>query len=371
MLKNKMKLILLIMCTLLLVLVAVVCVFLSHPRFGHLPQGERLRRIERSPNYRDGEFRNLEITPITISDKSRIKGFWDFLFGKRPDNLRPQLPIPAIKTDLGTLNSMEELLIWFGHSSYLLQTSGKRFLVDPVFCQAAPVSFVNKPFAGTNIYSPENMPDIDYLIITHDHWDHLDYKTVTRLKSKLGMVICPLGVGEHFEYWGFDPKRLIELDWDEHAVLKDGFTVHCLPARHYSGRGLTANRSLWASFLLQSPSQRIYIGGDSGYGSHFAKIGRKFPNINLAILENGQYNQEWPYIHSLPEDLIREIKELRPRKVLTVHHSKYAMARHRWDDPLKNAHQLIRLDSVETLLPSIGEIISIQPSTDSLQNGLP
>lgn len=361
MLKNKMKIILLILCTLLLISVVAACGFLNHPRFGHLPQGERLCRIERSPNYRDGEFRNLEFTPITISEKSRIKGFWDFLFGKKPDGLRPQLPVPAVKTDLRALHPAEELLVWFGHSSYLLQTGGKRFLVDPVFYQAAPVSFVNKPFAGADIYSPEDMPDIEYLIITHDHWDHLDYKTVTRLKDKIEMVICPLGVGEHFEYWGFDPKRLIELDWDEQAVLEDGFNVHCLPARHYSGRGLTANRSLWASFLLQSPSQQIYIGGDSGYGNHFAKIGKRFPNIHLAILENGQYNQEWPYIHALPEDLIREIKELRPKKVLTVHHSKYAMARHRWDEPLENARQLTRLDSVELLLPIIGEIVPIRP----------
>ena len=361
MLKNRMKMILLILCTLFLVLLVGACGFLNQPRFGRLPQGERLRRIEHSPNYRDGAFQNQELTPITVSKKNRIAGFWDFLFGKKPDNLRPPTPIPAIKTDLQALESAEELLVWFGHSSYLLQTGGKRFLVDPVFYQAAPVSFINKPFPGAGIYSPGDMPDIDYLIITHDHWDHLDYKTVTELKNRIGMVICPLGVGEHFEYWGFDPNSLVELDWNEYAVLEDGFAIHCLPARHYSGRGLKANRSLWSSFLLQSPVQRIYIGGDSGYGSHFAQIGRRFPDISLAILENGQYNKEWPYIHSLPEDLSQEVKELRPKRVLTVHHSKYAMARHAWNEPLENARQLSRLDSVEVFSPIIGEVVSIRP----------
>lgn len=359
--RNRLKMILLILSSLCLVLAVAACGILNQPRFGRLPQGERLHRIKHSPNYRDGEFHNMEFTPITVSEKNRIAGFWDFLFGKKPDNLRPQTPVQAIKTDLRALNIMEEQLVWFGHSSYLIQTGGKRFLIDPVFYEAAPVSFINKPFPGTGIYSPDDMPDIDYLIITHDHWDHLDYKTVTKLKSRISVVICPLGVGEHFEYWGFDAERLIELDWNENAVLEDGITVHCLPARHYSGRGLKANRSLWGSFLIQSPSQHIYIGGDSGYGSHFAKIGRRFTDINLAILENGQYNKEWPYIHSLPEDLVREVKELRPKKILTVHHSKYAMARHRWDEPLENVKQLVRTDSVEVLQPIIGEVVSIQP----------
>lgn len=361
MLKNRMKMILVILCSLFFILAVVACGFLNQPRFGRLPQGERLRRIEYSPNYRDGEFQNQEPTPITVSEKSRIAGFWDFLFGKKPDNLRPQTPVQAIKADLRALNAAKELLVWFGHSSYLLQTGGKRFLVDPVFYQAAPVSFINKPFPGTDIYSPDDMPDIDYLIITHDHWDHLDYKTVMLLKNRIGKVICPLGVGEHFEYWGFEPKRLIELDWNENATLEDGFVVHCLPARHYSGRGLKANRTLWASFMLQSPLQKIYIGGDNGYGNHFGKIGRKFPDINLAILENGQYNKEWPYIHSLPKELVQEVKKLRPKKVLTVHHSKYAMARHPWDEPLENVRQLGKQDSVEVLLPIIGEVVSIEP----------
>ena len=140
------------------------------------------------------------------------------------------------------------------------------------------------------------MPDIDYLVISHDHWDHLDYNTVKKLKDRIGAVICPLGVGEHFEYWGFDKERLIELDWNEDANLVPGFMIHCLPARHFSGRRLTANQSLWASFLLEAPSQKIYIGGDGGYDTHYAEIGNRFPGIDLAILENGQYNEEWSLI---------------------------------------------------------------------------
>lgn len=185
--------------------------FVNQASFGRLPRGERLERIKRSPHYRDGEFRNLHPTELMTSDKGRFRTMWDFLFSKK-EGLYPDQPIPAVKTDLKKLNAGDNLMVWFGHSSYLLQLDGKRILVDPVFCKASPVSFVNKPFPGTDIYKPEDMPAIDYLIITHDHWDHLDYQTVRQLKERVGKVVCPLGVGEHFEYWGFDRERLVELD---------------------------------------------------------------------------------------------------------------------------------------------------------------
>ena len=124
-------------------------------------------------------------------------------------------------------------MVWFGHSSYFIQVDGKCILVDPVFCVASLVSFVNKPFKGADAYKPADMPEIDYLVISHDHWDHLDYETVMQLKNRVGKVVCPLGVGEHFEYWGFDKSSLVELDWFEDTVLDKGFLLHCLPARPF------------------------------------------------------------------------------------------------------------------------------------------
>ena len=167
----------------------------------------------------------------------------------------------------------EDILVWFGHSSYRLQTDGIRILVDPVFIDASPVSFFNKPFDATYVYKPEDMPEIDYLIISHDHWDHLDYKTVMALKERIGKVICGLGVGEHFERWGFDKNEIVELDWNEQEVLNNGFSVSCLPARPFSGRGLSPTQSLWASFLIETPLQKIYLGGVRGYYTHYADIG--------------------------------------------------------------------------------------------------
>ena len=333
-----------------------VVIFLNQPSFGRLPRGERLERIKRSPHYYNGKFNNLRPTPLMTSGKGRLETMWQFLFSKK-EGLYPDTLLPVVKTDLRTLSQDADLMVWFGHSSYLLQLSGKSILVDPVFCMASPVSFVNKPFKGTDIYKPEDMPDIDYLIITHDHWDHLGYNTVKQLKPRIRKVVCPLGVGEHFEYWGFDKEQLVELDWEENAVLDSGFIVHCLPVRHFSGRGLTSDQTLWASFLIETPSLNVYMGGDSGYDTHFEDIGIQFPGIDLAILENGQYNEDWKYIHTMPDYLGQAAKDLKAKQVITVHHSKYALARHPWDEPLKNEKKIARENSFELLVPIIGEIV--------------
>ena len=336
-----------------------VVIFINQPSFGRTPRGERLERVRKSPNYRNGEFKNLHETVLMTSDRGRLKGIWEFIF-REIDGLRPEEPIKAKKTDLRKIDRNEDVLVWFGHSSYLIQTGGKRILVDPVFSMASPVSFVNKPFEGTELYQPDDMPDIDYLVISHDHWDHLDYHTVKRLKDRIETVICPLGVGEHFDYWGFDKDRIVELDWNEDARLDPGFMIHCLPARHFSGRGLTANQSLWASFLLETPSQKIYISGDGGYDTHYAEIGERFSDIDLAILENGQYDKEWSLIHLMPQYMAQTARDLKAKRVLTVHHSKYALAKHRWDEPLKNAEEMKNKDFLNVLIPEIGEVVTLE-----------
>ncbi|MCD8183966.1 MAG: MBL fold metallo-hydrolase [Bacteroides sp.] len=348
-----------IIIAIVVVVTIAVIAFVNQPRFGRLPRGERLERIEKSPHYKDGKFKNLHSTVMMTSQKGRIGALWGFLF-KKEKNLRPdEKAVPVVKTDLKKIRRDENVLVWFGHSSYFIQIDGKRVLVDPVFCMASPVSFVNKPFKGTDVYKPDDIPDIDYLIITHDHWDHLDYHTVIQLKNRVDKVVCPLGVGEHFEYWGFEKARLVELDWFEEAGLDEDFLVHCLPTRHFSGRFLKSNQSLWVSFLLETPSQKIYMGGDGGYDTHFAEIGKKYPGINLAILENGQYNEDWKYIHTLPVYLEQVAEDLKADKYLTVHHSKYALARHPWDEPLKNARELREKDTLNILMPVIGEVVRL------------
>ncbi len=347
-----------ILCSIILLLVVGGVAFFNQPSFGRTPRGERLARIQQSPHYRDGKFQNLSPTQQLTSDKSMVSTMFDFLF-RKVEGLRPDTNVPIIKTDLKQYAPDEEVLVWLGHSSVYFQTNGKRFLIDPVFISASPVSFFNKPFKGTNVYAPDDMPDIDYLIISHDHWDHLDYQTVKQLKDRIGKVICPLGVGEHFEYWGFRKDQLVELDWNEHSVLDAGHTVHCLPARHFSGRGLSPNSTLWASYMLQTPSQNIYLSGDGGYDTHFATIAKQFGHIDFAIMENGQYGEGWKYIHLLPEDLVKAVKDLHPDRILTVHNSKYALAQHAWTVPLEDIAKAARKDSLHLLTPMIGEQVQL------------
>ena len=156
-----------------------------------------------------------------------------------------------------------------------------------------------------------------------------------------------------------DKDRLVELDWYEDAVLENGFAVHCLPPRHFSGRGLKANQTLWASFLIETPSQKIYMAGDGGYDSHFEEIGKHFPDIDLAILENGQYNEGWNLIHLMPSNMAKAAKDLKAKKIMTVHHSKYALAKHPWNEPLTNEKKMQEQDSLNMMIPEIGEVMPL------------
>ena len=342
-------------------IVLAVVIFINQPRFGKTPQGERLERVKKSSNYREGKFQNIHETPQLTSDKGNFQTFAGFLF-KAKDRLHPELDLPIVKEDLWKLNRNEDVLVWFGHSSYLLQVDGIRILVDPVFYDASPVGFYNKAFKGPDEFKPEDIPEIDYLVISHDHWDHLDYKTVTALKDRIGKIVCGLGVGEHFEYWGFNKTEIIELDWEDSAEFENGLKIYCLPARHFSGRGLSPNQSLWSSYLVEVPSRKIYIGGDGGYDTHYKNIGEKYGPIDLAILENGQYDKDWRYIHLLPEQIVPAFKDLNAAKLFTVHHSKYALANHPWDEPLRNISSFAEKDAINLILPIMGEIVNLNDS---------
>ena len=203
----------LISLSVLIVFILVVVVFINQPKFGKLPSGERLEHIKASPNYQNGSFQNLSATPDLTEGVSYSTVMWDFLFAKK-ERQSPTDVLPSVKTDLLNLSPEANVLVWFGHSSYFIQVDGKKVLMDPVLSgTATPMPFGGKSFAGSDIYSPDDFPDIDILFISHDHWDHLDYKTVQELKDKVGKVICGLGTGQHFEYWGWDLDKIIEKNW--------------------------------------------------------------------------------------------------------------------------------------------------------------
>lgn len=342
-----------ILSVLILAAVSVGMILWLHPAFGRSPRGERLERISASPNYRNGQFHNLEKTPELTSNKGFLRALWDALFDSPADKV-PSSPVEAMKTDLGALPLTENHLVWLGHSSYFMTLNGKRILVDPVLTSEFPVSLMMmKPFPGSNIYSPTDIPLIDILIITHDHYDHLDYGTIRDIKDRVGLVVCPLGVGEHLEYWGVDKDKIRELDW--HQTTDSGLLkIECLPARHFSGRLFKRRNTLWSSFMVtMSDGMTVYIGGDSGYGKHYRQIAQRYPSVDYAILEDGQYNEDWCYIHALPSQQDSVIRDLGAENVLPVHNSKFALARHPWHEPIDKIRETAAADTSFHLIDAI------------------
>ncbi|MCW3090327.1 MAG: putative Zn-dependent hydrolase of beta-lactamase fold protein [Ferruginibacter sp.] len=337
-----------------------VIVLLRQARFGKRPAGKRLEKIKNSPNYKNGSFQNESITPDLTEGASYFSVAKEFFFGKRK-RVTPTNTIPSIKTDLLHLDIDKNILVWFGHSSYFMQIDGKRILVDPVLCGfASPFSFSTKAFKGTDIYTTDDLPEIDYLFISHDHWDHFDYETVTQLKPKVKKVICGLGTGEHLEHWGYNEDQIIEKDWNEQIILEDGFIVDTVPGRHFSGRGLKRNQALWTAFVLQTPTMKIFMGGDSGYDKHFTAIGKSFGPFDLAILENGQYDKSWKYIHMMPGEVLQAAKDLHAKRLLPVHSSKFAIANHAWDEPLAKITELNKSVNIPVITPLIGEAVDLK-----------
>ncbi|MBL7900432.1 MAG: MBL fold metallo-hydrolase [Bacteroidia bacterium] len=329
-------------------------------QFGKLPSGERLKRIQNSPQYKNGAFQNLSHTPDLTDGATYFSVSKDFFFGKH-ERRYPEKLIPSVKTNLHHMTKQENVLVWFGHSSYYMQIEGKRILVDPVLSgNASPFRFTTKAFKGSDVYKTEDLPEIDYLFLSHDHYDHLDYNTLVKIRTKVRTVICSLGTGSHLEYWGYEPNRLKELDWHEHIDLEDGFKVHSVPARHFSGRGFKRNQTLWSSFVLKTPAQQIFIGGDSGYDTHFAEIGRSFGGFDLAILENGQYNKNWKHIHLMPNEILQAARDLQAKRLFPVHSSKFALGTHAWDEPLNLISKNNALEKLNIITPMIGEKVELQ-----------
>lgn len=329
--------------------------FLNTPRFGRRPEGKELEQIKLSPNYRDGQFQNLEETPQLADGVSYFTVLEKFFFRKNK-NERPKQPLPSVKVNLKDLSADENIIVWFGHSSYFIQADGKKFLVDPVLSgHASPVNFTTKAFPCTDEYTAEDLPEIDYLVITHDHWDHLDYDTVLKLKNKAHTIITGLGTGAHFSRWGFDMDKVTELDWHTPSSLFEGFTITAVPARHFSGRGLKRNTALWTAFVLQTPSFKLFLGGDSGYGTHFKAIGDTYGPFDMAILECGQYNEYWRYIHMLPDEVVLAAKDLRTQKLMPVHWGKFALALHSWNEPVLRVSAEAEKEKMPLFTPVLGE----------------
>ncbi len=342
-------------------------VFLNTERFGKHPSGKLKQKIEQSPHYENGSFKNLNHTPTLTKGVGYGEVLYEYFFSANPKE--PTQPLPSVKTDLKALNADENVLIWMGHSTYFIQLDGKKVLVDPVLSgYASPVSFTTRAYQGTDIYTTDDIPEIDYLFLSHDHWDHMDYNTLKKLSPKIRKIITGIGNGAHLTHWGFEPEIITEGEWYESFQFDGGIEVSITPTRHFSGRGLKRNQTLWASFALKTPSSSIYIGGDSGYDTHFKEIGDKYGPFDLAILENGQYNEKWKYIHMLPGEQFKAGQDLKAKTIFPVHSGKFTLANHDWDEPLSKITALAADHNTRVITPKIGEKAHLKDSTQVFEH---
>ncbi len=345
---------------LLLSSLALACIFgisacaYVYPTIGQLPEDAQLQS---APQYQNGQFQNQVATP------PRPEGF-GFIFRmirgrfEPRDRPSPSVPLPSVKTNLAALTVEQDIVVWLGHSSYFVQIGGKRLLIDPVFSTyAAPLPGMVRAFDGTNIYTAEDVPEIDAVLITHDHYDHLDYSTMKDLELKTRMVITGLGNGAHLRHWGYSPEKIREMNWNSSVELGSGLQVHVLPAQHYSGRFMKRNQSLWASYALETSQKRFYFSGDTGFGPHFAQIAKRFDRFDFVALDGGQYNQKWADVHMTPEEASDAAEILKARTLLNGHAGRFSLARHAWDEPFERATAASKGKSYKLLTPRIGEPI--------------
>ncbi len=330
--------------------------------FGSRPTGARLARIQQSPNAVKGIFQNEEPTSLNPNKVPVLRMVREYF--SKPQSVRPAGNIPTVKTDLKRLPAETPTIVWFGHSSYLVAAGGYHVLVDPVFSgNISPVGSFGKAFAGADAYTVADLPPIDLLILTHDHYDHLDYKTIRELRGKVAQVVTPLGVGAHLESWGVPANIITELDWWESSTVGPAVKLTATPARHFSGRGVKRGQALWASFVLQWESTKIFIGGDSGYGPHFKTIGERFGPFDLVLLECGQYNLNWPQIHMMPEETVQAAQDLGAKVLLPVHWAKFVLANHPWTEPVERLVVAAEMDGLPLALPRIGEAYAVGSRT--------
>ena len=296
---------------------------------------------------------------------------WSRFLAPAPPGTRPvdAIPVrPLTRAALDALDPTANHVIRLGHSSFLLKLRGKFWLIDPVFGErVSPVSFAGPKRFHAPPLALADLPPIEGLVLSHDHYDHLDLPTIEYLREKVQRYFVPLGVGARLQDMGVAAQRIEEFDWWQGASHA-GVQLTAVPAQHFSGRGLTdRNRTLWAGWVIQSGDERIFYSGDSGYFPGFKQIGERFGGFDLALMENGAYDSYWPSVHMTPEETVQAFQDVRGRLLYLVHNSTFDLAFHTWQDPLDRVAALAEAQRLPLATPEIGEVLTIgQPRSNVL-----
>lgn len=282
---------------------------------------------------------------------------WRMLTQKVADKI-PPVTLPVQKPDL--LGS-HDILVKISHSTVLLRLDGQYVLTDPVFSKrASPVQFVGpKRFHDLPLTIAE-LPHLAVVLISHDHYDHLDKTSIKALAAKTSMFVVPTGVDQHLRRFGIMADKIVVLDWWQHCTL-GSLTFHATPAQHFSGRGLfDKNNTTWASFVIESVKRRIFFSGDSGYFNGFAEIGKRFGGFDLSMIETGAYDEMWPDIHMQPEQSLRAHLDLQAAYMMPVHNSSFDLAMHAWYEPLQRLANAAEVYDVPIITPKFGAVLDLR-----------
>jgi L-ascorbate metabolism protein UlaG (beta-lactamase superfamily) len=324
---------------------------------------------ERSPNYHDGVFVNLESASQSTMDREQLALIaWEFV-GRRGRS-RPAAPIPLGAPGIFDGDTRRLAVSWLGHSTTLLEIDGYRVLTDPVWSHRCSPSDVIGP---ERLHPPpvelDALPAVDAVVVSHDHYDHLDIDTVLALaRSQRAPFFVPLGVGAHLRSWGIPEDRIVELDWHEGGQVGE-LTLICLPARHFSGRFLDRNTTLWASWGIVGPGHRAYFGGDTGYTNSFAQIGAEHGPFDVTLLPIGAYNPSWPDVHMNPEEAVQAHLDLTAAGsglLVPIHWATFRLAPHPWAEPVERLLAAAEAAEVKVAVPAPGQ--RIDPSAPSRFN---
>ncbi|WP_201778301.1 MBL fold metallo-hydrolase [Thalassomonas viridans] len=322
---------------------------------------------EQSPQFRQGKFQNLD--NVSAAGMAKLpKIIWRYLFDKsRP--AAPQQPVPLENIDMARLTNTEQAqpeIYRLGHSSLLLNFSGEIWLLDPVFSKrASPVSWMGPERFHPLPFELDKLPKIRGVIISHDHYDHLDKETIAVIADRVEHFVTPLGVGRYLQEWGVEQEKIHQLDWWQGIEL-GSLSVTATPAQHFSGRGLTdRDETLWASWVLQSKQHKLFFSGDTGYFDGFKTIGDRFGPFDLTILENGAYDKDWAEVHMTPEQTLQAHLDLRGKALMPVHNSTFDLALHAWYEPLERLSELAQAQWVPLVTPVIGQPLPFSELTET------
>ena len=348
-------------------LVIVLILFLNFsPEFGGSISKEQKMNYATSDNYANGKFVNEQQVTLDMSFEDMRKSLVAF-FNPVPHAI-PKNDIAVEKIDsLEIVNYASEIrMVWFGHSTFLLQIANSTILIDPMFGEVpAPHPYLGvKRFSKELPIEIEKLPKIDAVLISHDHYDHLDYGSIKKLKDKVEKFYVPLGVGVHLKEWGIEEKDIIELDWWQDATFQN-VTFICTPAQHFSGRGLNdRSDTLWSSWVVKSSEESIFFSGDSGYGPHFKEIGDKFGPFDFAMMECGQYNELWSEIHMFPEETAQAAVDIRAKSIMPIHWGAFKLGLHSWKEPVERISVKAKELDLQLLFPKIGEKIYLNSKSN-------